>query len=333
MGVPLSKILARFLKLQELENKFPTEHLENYINDINECTAGINHYNSQAIHKSAEKLKLSIEEYQSAIKSFTNSIGVTFSSHHTEFINASELIYRENLEIMTFDEHRAWAPLWSPSQAEFDQFVSQISSAVSWQQAGLMFGAKDSSMINAIISSEPMYVVERYPGYFNLQSEKFHPDQQRKIKFYKLGDINLLPKNSFGIIAVYNEFPFLPWNITSGILYQFSSLLAPGGTIIFNYNNCETYRGFKEFENRYMSYTTPKMYIDLCNRLNLSYVKDYVSESETFSYMVFKKNGEITPIKKFPSIGYVKAQPTFANPTLHKKRIETIRKIINPPQS
>ena len=333
MGVPLSKILEKFLKLQELENKFPTEHLTNYMNDINECTARSSHYNSQTIYKAAEKLKLSIEEYQTAVKLFTKKVGTTISSQHQEFLDTSELIYRENLENMTFDEHRVWAPLWPPNQTEFNYFVAQMSAQVNWQQAGLVVGAKDSSMINAVLGAEPMYIVERYSGYFNLQAEKFHPDQQRKMKFYKLDDIYLLPKNAFGIIAVYNEFPFLPWTITSLMLHQFASNLAPGGIIVFNYNNCETYRGFKEFENRHMVYTTPTMYIDLCSRLNLTFTKHYVSESETFSYMVFKKAGETTLIKKFPSVGYVKSQPSAANPNLHKKRIETIRKLINPPQS
>lgn len=333
MGVPLSEIVARLIKLQELDKTFPTEHLDDYINKINECTDGINHYNAQAIANSSEKLKLAIDEYQLATKLFTKQIETTINSHHKAFLQASEDIYNKNLEKMTFEEHRAWAPLWPPNETEFNYFLAQLSANVTWQHAGLIFGAKDSNMINALVGCEPMYVVERYPGYFNLQAEKFHPDFQRKMKCYTLNELDLLPKNAIGIIGVYNEFPFLPWSIISTILKLLASFLAPGGVIAFNYNNCETYRGFKEFENRHMTYTTPKMYIDLCARFKLVCDKHYVSESETFSYMVFRKVGESKLVKKFPSVGYVKLQPTFPNQVVHKKRIETIRKIINPTQS
>lgn len=333
MGVPLSEIVARLIKLQNLDARFPMEHLDDYINKINECANGINHYNAHAIHESAEKLKSFINEYQSAVKLFTNQLETTIESHHEAFIEASEDIYKQNLELMTFDEHRAWAPLWPPNQVEFDYFFAQLGAYVTWQQAGLIFGAKDSNMINALVGAEPMYVVEKYPGYFNLQAEKFHPDFQRKMKFYNLNDFDLLPKKSIGVIGVYNEFPFLPWSIISTTLQLLAGFLAPGGALVFNYNNCETYRGFKEFENRHMTYSTPKMYIDLCSRFNLVCDKNYVSETETFSFMVFRKVGETKLIKKFPSLGYVKTQPTLSDQLLHKKRIETIRKIINSSQS
>ena len=333
MGVPLSEIIARLIKLQDLSTRFPTEHLNDYMAAINKCADDINHYNAHAIYDSAEKLKLSIDEYQSAIKLFTNQLKTTIDTHHTAFIEASENIYKDNLELMTFDEHRAWAPLWPPNKTEFDYFFAQLGSYVTWQQAGLIFGAKDSNMINSLVAAEPMYIVEKYPGYFNLQAEKYHPDFQRKMKFYNLNDIDLLPKNTIGIIGVYNEFPFLPWSIISTLIQLLAGFLAPGGALVFNYNNCETYRGFKEFENRHMTYSTPKMYIDLCSRFNLIFDKNYVSETETFSFMVFKKVGETKLIKKFPSLGYVKSQPTLSNQQIHKKRIETIRKIINSSQS
>ena len=177
---------------------------------------------------------------------------------------------------MTFSEHLEWVDSWPPNAEDYNYFVTSASSHCNWQQPGLAFGSGKSTLLNSMVGAEPLYTMERYAEYHKLQKENFHADFARRLRCYLIDEIALLPKDSFSIIAVYNQFPFLPWNKVSTYLEHLAQSLSPGGYIYFNYNNCRYPKSFRYFEIRAMPYTTPEMYIELCQKLGLEFVHNSI---------------------------------------------------------
>jgi len=329
MGVKLSEIFERYERIKQLDSHLPKEVMLSYINNYNQQIENLKFIESQELKNLEKDLLDKINLYLELTVKIQNKLKTTIDSNQREYLEINKKIWKTNLEKMTFFEHLIWEKLWPPTEIEFQYFISQIKQYNNWQYPGLVFGAKTSSILKSLVGLEPIYIVERYSEYFNLHKEKFPSSFAKKLRCYNLDNIHLLPPNSIGISVVYNEFNFLPWNITSHILTKLAKSIKPDGILIFNYNNCDTARGFKEFETWSMTYTTSKMFTDFLSKYDFTLINKYTSSRETFSFMTLKKNGHVPLIKKSPSIGYVKQQ-SFVHTPQHETKLKTIHKLIDP---
>lgn len=328
MGTKLSKILDSLMKIQNLDFESSCKELHSFVSSVDDCVNGLQLVNHSKLKEVKNNLYKALQEYSHAIDEIEKKLEHTISSNKKEYLKQSEEIYRQNIEKMLFEEELEWAKLWPPTKEDFKYFYHVIVNHTNWQYGGVIIGSKNSTIINAIIGVEPFYIIEKFQNYFSLLAEKFHPDFMRKIKFYQHENIKQLPDNSMGIIVVINEFNFLPWNATTHVLNTLTKKLIPGGILVFNYNNCNTLKGFINFENNQMVYTTTEMYEEVLKNLNLRCIERHDSTSESFSFLVFKKDGSKRLIKGYPSVGFIKEQPTLLNPTEHQKRIAMIRDLV-----
>lgn len=328
MGKRLSDILSILENLQSLNFDSSIAGLQDYIKKANSYISDLDVINQDDLLFLEKNLQESIAAYHTNIKKIEQKLSTLVFNNKKDYVLASQKIWADNFEKMTFNEHLQWAPLWPPSSKEFEKFVEQIALHLNWKISGLILGAKNSEIIRTLTSTEPFYVVEQHTEYFKLQKEKFPVDFHRKMKCYNLNDLNLLPNKSIGVIVVYNEFPFLPWDTISQILHILVNKLNDGGVIIFNYNECTTVAGLDRFEKSHMCYSTSSMFDSFFVNHNMNCVKKYVSETETFSYLIYKKEGTTPLIKNYPSVGYIYHHPSFSNHEEHKEKIEYIRKLV-----
>lgn len=328
MGLKLSESLIALKKLQEIDFSESINGLKDRMSDVNAAISNMQAVNKEELTQLQSLLERTIDDYCTATKKIENKLDSYLYSNQSEYIRVSQDIWQENLEKMKFNEHLSWSSFWPPGKEEFKKFCDQIGLHTNWQFPGLIYGAKNSDIIKRLTGTEPFYILEQHREYFNLQKKKFHPDYVRKMRFYRLNDLHLLPNDAIGLMVIYNEFPFLPWDITAEMLHMLISKLRDGGTIIFNYNDCTTVRGFKEFENRSMTYSTPEMFEVLFKNYDIPCYKKYVSDMEPFSYLIFKKDKTKKLIKKYPSVGFIQQQSTFFHADQHKNRIDYIRDFV-----
>lgn len=328
MGAKLSKILDSLIKIQNLDFESSSKNLHSFAADIDKCVKDLKIINHTRLINAKDNLQKALQEYSNTVNEIEKKLKTTISLDKDEYLKKSEEIYKENIERMLFEEELAWAKLWPPTKDDFKLLYQTIVNYSNWQYGGLIVGSKNSSIIDAITGTEPFYVVEKFPNYLNLFAKKYHADFIRKIKFYQLERIKQLPNNSMGVIVVFNEFNFLPWNATVHVLNTLSKKLIPGGVLIFNYNNCDTVNGFINFENNQMVYSTFEMYEKFLKNFNLNCIQKHDSTSQSFSFVTFKKDGFKKPIKGYPSVGLIKEQPSLSNTIAHQKRIALIRTLV-----
>ena len=339
MGLKHSEIMDKLLKLQGIDYALSTQGINDLLKTTTNLTAGVSYLDSDNLNTIIAELTEKLSEYKIAISSFETRLRAVLNNSVDDYLKDSENIWSENIEKMTFEENKEWSKMWPPVLEEYDNFLQFCATLCTWQLPGLILGAKDRPDITKTVSgTDPMYMVEQYPQYFDEHKKRITPEQARKIRFYRMDELSLLPKNSIGIIVVYNEFPFLPWSVTTTILHLLTQLLSPGGTIVFNYNNCMTYKGFLQFEKRLMVYTTPEMFKNQCKKFGLTCTHNYVSPIQAFSYMAFQKEGDKNLSKRHASLGYIRQHKTLEflgiekqqeQAIKHEQRIEYIRRIMS----
>lgn len=328
MNSKLSTLLSKFKSLENVENVINLNNVEEYVSAINTQIDDLSIVDNHELKQAEANLLKSVEEYRSSIANIKQNLNNTYFSNSKEYQNISDSIWRDNSEKMTFNEHLHWTPLWPPSVEEQEKLIVQIKRYANWQIPGLIYGAKDTDLITALNGVNPIYIVDNYKEYADLQKSKFDPAVARRMRFYHLDNVTSLPNNAIGLIVIYNELPFLPWSMSNALLKILSRKLRPGGVIIFNYNDCNTVKGLKYFEDRNMVFTTFEMFDNLLTSTDLSFVEKYNSAFGDFSYLIYTKNGEQPLVKKYPMVGLVKSQTTLINPEGHYQKMQQIYKLV-----
>lgn len=337
MGLKHSEVIAKLLKLQAIDYDRCTAEINSLIKNTTDLTVGVSHLDDNLNTLNAKLISL-LSEYKPALNNFEQKLKGVLAGSVDDYLKLSEETWQQNVEKMTFEEHKDWSKKWPPVSEEREEFIQFCTTYCTWQLPGMIYGAKmNTGLLNAASGTDPMYLVEKFPQYIDVHKQILSPEQIRKIRVYNADDLNLLPKNIIGVIVVYNEFPFLPWDMIKSLMYKFNELLSPGGHLIFNYNNCNTHKGFIQFENKLMTYTTPDMFLSFGKTLGLEPVRQYNSATQAFSYMSLQKAGSKKLVKKHASLGYIRQQPTVTGPgnpeemkLKHQQRIELIRKLASP---
>lgn len=327
MGISLSEILKRLHILDEIDLSKSFKSLETDFDSINENRRELKYINNHEITSIENDIRNLIKRYENALTETRSKLRETVYGNHNAFLAENDNIYRLHFDNMTFAEHAEWINLWPPNENNKNNFFSQITNNLHWQQPALIYGANTTNLTKISVAAEPLYVMEKHKDYFDLQKEMFASDYVRRMRFYHVDEMNRLPRNIFSVIAIYNQFPFLPWKNVNDILGSLIPCLAPGGVLLFNYNNCLTSRGFENFERKVMTYSTADMYKELCTNAGLGLMKSFDADDEAFSYLVFSRPGKMNLIKKYPTVGIVKKQPTFKDQVLHDLRLAKIKRI------
>lgn len=319
----LSEILSRLNHLKRIDLT-PLDKLGPVFDEVAKTYVDVKFTNKYNITTSAKSVKDALANYRNEVESLKAILEKTIYSGHNEFIAQGEKIWAEQYNIMSFEENLEWIGQWPPNGADYEKFSELVNQHCNWQQPALIFGANKTNIMQTMVGADPLYSVERYPEYHTLQKESFHVDYHRKIKCYVPDEMKLLPRDAFSVAAVYNQFPFLPWKRVTNYINQLTETLAPGGMLIFNYNNCRLTKGFQYFEQQSMTYTVPEMYYEYCQSLGLELQEDFVSPNLDFAFMTFTKPGSIDLVKKYPAVGMISQQPTLNNPLEHKQRLKKL---------
>lgn len=172
--------------------------------------------------------------------------------------NSSKMVSDEwtsSINKLDYDEWMAFIRSHYHLDSQLDAYVlNSVSSNSDWRGSAMVFRTNDPEYFKDMISFYPIYVVEKYPEKEAVIKEMFHPAQLRKIRFYNLDQADLLPQNAMKFIVSINHFTHASWERMVLDLRFMRSLIKTGGTIAFNFNDCEWSTGAKLFESKMRSY-------------------------------------------------------------------------------
>lgn len=172
-----------------------------------------------------------------------------------------------------------------------------------------------------LVVGDPLYVCDFKEDFINASIEGFHEQYQRRIAKYIVKDhseFNLLPKNQFSFVAVWNMFNFVPLDKIIDYVQELYKLLTPGGTIMFNYNNGDDYKSAVLSEGGMMSFVPLRMLKPRLEKIGLTVNRTYTLPNELeqgswitmVSWIEASKPGKLQTSKAHQAMGKILVEKT-----------------------
>ena len=297
----------------------------------------------------SEKLPSVLNQYQELINmhsSIVNNLNSIVSDIESEIDN---IIKHHSIQkdLQIFSEDQQFLPETPQviSETVYQELFSVISRYVDWHYPGLIINARQKRWIDCLIVMDPLYLtlakikqddnlIETFgiSDYYNRPasegylfaenllkthlSEVISPytsSYQNRLRLYPIlnKDYSSLPKESFGLILAMETFDTLNLTEIERYLRSCFVLLKRGGSLIFNYVNCDIPAMADMFDQGRIPYCSTRSIKKIAEDIGytLSETSDYaLGDDQSGGYLslaIIKKPGSLTTAKASQSLGRI----------------------------
>ena len=321
--------LSQLVKIKkDIVNRFDTINLTGPVNDICNTLESINReYGSHQFVK--EKIIQAIDDYrliedQSNLK--TKELYSIVDTIDIAIKQESVKINQSNRYKLTFDgiSNRVF---------HVDQKVNSIIEAsiakyVDFHYPGLRLGCRYVGQLsadfeisyelseyysNCLATCDPLYFSDLDDNAIKTATQHFNEIYLRRIRIYSLDNLDQLPQGQFGFVFSWMLLNYADEGTIFLYLNKIYSLLRPGGTIMFSYNNIDLEESAKIAELGLMSAISKqelfKGITDIGFRIGNSY--DLPNEDpaiQMISWVELQKPGNLQTVKIKQVLGQISAK-------------------------
>ena len=192
------------------------------------------------------------------------------------------------------------------SEISFNTYVnSRVDAHSDWRKSAMIYHLDRPDRLEEFYSYYPIYVVDRWRENAKRIESKLHPAQSRKFRFYDTDSLNNFPKESIGFILARNHFSHCSKYRFKKDLTWAAAHLCVGGTLAFNFNNCEHSGSARLFEAEMRSFQLGKDVKSIIASLELEITRwEFLSNSST-TWVEIKRPGNFTSIKRTETLGKI----------------------------
>lgn len=173
----------------------------------------------------------------------------------------------------------------------------------------LEIGPGDGQWTKHMISSDPLYLVDRHQEFLDSTASKYPVEYQRRLRRYQVGaegvgefDYSRLPQDQFGFILAMHVLDFYTLDVISIIINQCFSLLRPGGVLMFTYNNTELPNCAALAEKGFKGWAPKNSVIEICTQAGLVLI---ASTEGIINCLEVRKPGELKTTKINQALGEI----------------------------
>lgn len=171
-----------------------------------------------------------------------------------------------------------------------------------WRVPGMIIRPGHESFVEEMVPLDPLYLVDRNAELLEPAISGFTAEYQQRLRSYCISDLDIntkifdqLPQNQFGFVFAYNYFNFRPVEVIYRYIEEFYSLLRPGGTVIFTYNECDIAHGVALAEV-FMSYSPGHKIRDHAEDVGFEIVTNQIGPYD-IAWFELRKPGTITSLR------------------------------------
>lgn len=163
-----------------------------------------------------------------------------------------------------------------------------------------------------LVGGDPLYLVEFNHDLLPNVLVNFTNEYSNRVITYKLNWTPMcvvpVPTEQTGFIFCWNVLNYYSLYNIQFLLTTSYTLLRPGGTMLFSYNNCDTYYGAAQAEQRKMSLMSEQKIISICKSRNFEIKStfNFASDNHSVSWIEIQKPGILTTTKAHQTLGSVK---------------------------
>lgn len=269
-------------KMHDLDSSALSKNLRNAIKIKQGLADQILSHVSSNVSRAIESANVA---YQSHNKAWCSHVTRLDAQQHAEFMNAN---YGLDLEM--------------------DDFVrTRIRFYSNWQETALLWNMGDYRNLDVFFGFYPIFVADKWMvANRSIIEDLVAPLQLRKIRTYDQDKaLEYLPQSCFKIIVSRNHFSHCNLETLDNQVTFFIRLLRKGGTICFNFNDCEEIACAASAEMKIRSFILGKQVRSLLAKKGLEIIHwEHLPKSST-TWVEAQLPGEYKSIKLGETMGVI----------------------------
>ncbi len=220
-----------------------------------EQAARLPNWNTTAVYEAAGIISSACKDLDTAISNMLASVDLQIKQVEHEYLIKSYQLYdlcdKSPQQIM----HERADNYPRDMDAELE---TTIASLTKWNTPGLEIGPGTGLWTDHLVACDPLYLVDIEPYFLDAATLDFTPAYKRRVRKYTTTeyDLSMLPAQQIGLAVAINVFEYLPYEVIKNYLQQVYTVLRPGGSFVFTYNNCNLYGACQLVENDFKCYMT-----------------------------------------------------------------------------
>lgn len=206
--------------------------------------------------------------------------------------------YREKFKEELIRQH----PYPSPETENW--VIAKITQYSDWHYPALQINPRSKKWIDPMVASDPLYLAHSNISIVKDMIKEYPELYQNRLRLYEIVDRNFskLPMAQFGFVLCWDNFNHLSLDKIEKYIREVWKLLRPGGSFIFNYNNCDFEGTAYRAECHAGSYASASWLTTLLNAIG--YEITALHDDETgdafnthISWAEIKKPGDLKTVK------------------------------------
>lgn len=267
-----------------INNKF--KNLIEKITEINGIVESLEKLHGEYLHELLEQKK---KTHQVLLK-------------QTSDPNNYRLVWNNDKEYMS---HRK---LWVTTNSMYDEIKSTIGQYVTWKYPVVYYEPNTADITNIIVAGDPFYVIDDSEEIVKSFVEKFPAESHSKIHHYTKQQIMpLIEPSCANLVVNWKNFAFKKPIEIRRDLKNMSYLTRPGGYVMFDYANGETFDGARSIDDGLCTYMWKTKIVEWLKENDLELLHEIVFLNNPLSVIIAKKNGESKDFNIVNKLGLVLA--------------------------
>lgn len=286
--------------------------LEQFNNDLNTYNIDFDNFKN-SMSASQKNIITELNALYQGLDQFRLKISQTLASIETPYLTTkSEKIYNEGLSDnwdYKLDRDKFKNLLYDTDTQDF--FVGRVKEHVNWKYPGLQLGPRIGDFTDYLVALDPLYLVDEHQDMFKVVKQLWSKPYQQRLRYYVVDEQQtnvlgkLLPLNQFGLVVAVDYFNFRPLRLIKQYLASLTTVLRPGGVVIFTYNNCDYPIGVDNFLNSYYTYTPGRLVKAACIEYGFKILASFDLDNNV-SWLEIQKPGERSSLKGGQCLAQIK---------------------------
>ncbi len=262
-------------------------------------------------------LDQSLQNWYDSVDRIVDDINREIDTHSQRYMSESEKLWFRN------PKDREILPL--SCEAEDRRYIKERCELYNdWRFPGVLFGATDQYIIQALTGLDPLYIVDTSHDRIDNTIEQFNERYRYRVRKYinkRTDQLAKLPENQIGFIISYNWLNHQPWSQIRAALDRAQELLRPGGTLAFTYNDCDNHYGVLWFESQgTVSYVTGTMIRNYAISRGWHIVNDW-TDGINLHWLELRKEGELSTTRAGQTLAKIHADPESVKKYIEQQRV------------
>ncbi len=274
----------------------------------------IDPYDIQMFGHAADKILESLDHRNRTISGIKQRVQVLRQELEKQAAETTYEYYDQNLHDphlteRLFDFHDR-VPLLCSEEIQ-ETFLTRVATYSSWKHPGILLRPLDGTVLEAMLSSDPLYLIDERHELLERLRDLKTPAYQRRLRYKVLSEddeqylTGMLPHGQFGVIVAHAFFNWRTFDVIKQYLNEFWTLLKPGGVAVFTYNNGDQYGAVRNFERGLYTYIPGSLLRPLVESIGFEIIYEYSHDLNVFWFEV-RKPGKLESLRGGQTLGTVK---------------------------